>query len=191
MPRPRSFDEDEVLQRAMQLFWRHGFDATTYKALEEASGVGVKSLFNTFGEKEELFVRALGLYRRTAEGLIAQLFDPPSIDAVIMLFNVMVQPTTDDDDIKNAGCMMVNTVFELGRTSEAVRAEVDAYRELWRTTFERALVASNVDDPENRAEFLLGSLWGALSQIRLAGTTTAAAPLAAIVVQTVESWKAR
>lgn len=191
MPRPRSFDEEEVLARAMKLFWRHGFEATTYKALEAESGVGVKSLFNTFGEKEELFIRALGLYRKTAENIIAQVFDPPSVDAIIMLFHVMGQPTSEEEDIKNAGCLMVNTVFELGRASDAVRAEVDAYRAMWRMTFESALVASGIEDAENRAEFLLGSLWGALSQIRLAGGTTAAAPLATVVIQTVKSWKAQ
>jgi len=190
MPRPRSFDEDEVLQCAMKMFWRHGFDATTYKMLEGQTGVGVKSLHNTFGEKEELFLRVLALYRAVAGGIIADVFDPPSADAIVAMFRSMGEKTEVADDVRNAGCLMVNTVFELGRTSDAVRQEVDAYRTMWRETFETALSASGIDDTPGRAEFLLGALWGALSQIRLSGTTEAAAPMAGIVADTVASWQA-
>ena len=190
MARPRGFDEDEVLHQAMLVFWRHGYEATTYKALEEATGVGARSLVNTFGDKDALFVRSLAAYRATAVELIGQLFEPPGVDAVQALFTVLGEKTDTPDDMSNAGCLMVNTVFELGRVSAPVRAEVDAYRELWRGTFEAALLASGIDQVRLRAEFLLGALWGALSQVRLAGTTEAAAPMAAAVRETVASWLA-
>jgi hypothetical protein len=50
-------------------------------------------------------------------------------------------------------------------------------------------VADNVADPETRAEFLIGVLWGALSQIRLTKDTAAATPITTIVIETVRSWK--
>ena len=117
------------------------------------------------------------------------MFAPPGADAVATMFGAFAKKTDDPEDIANAGCLMVNTVFELGRTRAAVRDEVDAYREMWRSTFEGALAADGIEDAAPRAEFLVGALWGALSQIRLTGTTESAAPLAAVVVDTVRGWK--
>ena len=189
MGRPRQFDEDETLQAALMVFWRHGYEATTYRLLERATGVKGRSLINVFGDKDALFVRVLRHYRAMAEGVIAQVFAPPGADAVAAMFGAFARRTDDPDDIANAGCLMVNTVFELGRTRAAVRDEVDAYREMWRSTFEGALAADGIGDAAPRAEFLVGALWGALSQIRLTGSTESAAPLAAVVVDTVRGWK--
>lgn len=187
MARPRTFDEEQALHTAMVVFWKHGYDKTTYPLIEKATGVGRRSLVNIFGDKDALFVRVLKIYRQTAAGIIGQVFSPPSAQSVIMLFASLGDPK-DDDDPSNAGCLMVNTVFELGKTSKPVRAEVDAYREMWRSTFKTALTASGIEDADGRAEFLLGLLWGALSQIRLAGTTEAAQPMAKVAVETIESW---
>lgn len=173
----------------MLVFWRQGYEGTTYKLLEEATGVGARSLVNVFGDKDAFFAAVLATYRSMAAGLIGQLFDPPGVDAVQALFAVLGEKTEAPDDINNAGCLMVNTVFELDKTSAPVRAEVDAYRELWRSTFETALLANGIDRAGARAEFLLGALWGALSQIRLAGSTAVAAPMSAVVGDTVASWR--
>ena len=189
MGRPRQFDEDETLQAALMVFWRHGYEATTYKLLERATGVKGRSLINVFGDKDALFVRVLRHYRAMAAGIIEQVFATPGADAVATMFGAFARRTDDPEDIANAGCLMVNTVFELGRTRAAVRDEVDAYREMWRSTFEGALAADGVADAAARAEFLVGALWGALSQIRLTGSTESAAPLAAVVVDTVRGWK--
>lgn len=187
MARPRSFDEDQVLECAMMTFWRLGFDATTYKVLEGQTGVGVRSMHNTFGEKEDLFVRSLDAYHAMAKGIIDQVFDPPSAAAIKMMFGAMVAEK-DPDDIANAGCLMVNTVFEIGEKPDAIADRIAAYRAMWLDTFQDALRHSGIGQVEARAEFLLGSLWGVLSQIRLAGRAEAAAPTAEIVIQTVDTW---
>ncbi|MEM6273881.1 MAG: TetR/AcrR family transcriptional regulator [Myxococcota bacterium] len=188
MPRPRSFDEAEVLQCAMMTFWRLGYDATTYRVLEAETGVGVRSMHNTFGEKEELFVRSLETYREMAAGLIAQIFDPPGLAAIEMLFVGASTPAEAKNAIENSGCLMVNSVFELAELPPAVDAEVMRYRTMWREAFEDALRADAVDEPEARAEFLVGALWGVLSQIRLARDKSAARSMTDVIVQTVRSW---
>jgi len=187
MARPRNFDEEQALQTAMVVFWKHGYDKTTYQLIEKATGVGRRSLVNIFGDKDKLFLRVLKIYRETAAGVIGQVFNPPSTQAIITLFRSLVD-VREEDDPSNAGCLMVNTVFELGKTSEPVRLEVDAYREMWRAVFEASLMASGVKDAKGRAEFLLGLMWGALSQIRLTGSTEAAQPMAKVAVETLESW---
>jgi len=187
MGRPRSFDESELLEAVMVAFWRHGYSATTFRSLEAMSGVGLKSLANAFGDKDELFVRALERYRQRAVDTLATVFEPPSADAIIRVFE-RLSSTLDRDDVCNSGCLMVNTVFELEEPADAIASEIAQFRELWRSTFQRALDADGIADSETKAEFLVGAMWGALSQIRLAGDTAAAAPMTSVVVDTIRGW---
>ena len=189
MGRPRQFEENEALQAAMVVFWRHGYEATTYKLLERATGVRGRSLVNVFGDKDAMFVRVLRLYREAAADVIAQVFAPPGADAIATMFGALTKETESPDDVRNAGCLMVNTVFELGKTKPGVRAEVDAYRAMWRDTFETSLAASGIDDAPARAEFLVGILWGVLSQIRLTGSMASASAMAGVAVDTVRGWQ--
>jgi TetR/AcrR family transcriptional repressor of nem operon len=187
MGRPRSFEESELLESVMVAFWRNGYTATTYRSLESLSGVGIRSLANTFGEKDELFTRALARYHDMVADNLAMMFDPPSVDAIIRVFERVSSPT-DRDDVRSSGCLMVNTVFEIDEPTGDIGRKIAAYRDLWRSTFRQALESGNIADVEARAEFLVGALWGALSQIRLAGDTAAAQPMTTVVIQTVRSW---
>ena len=56
MGRPIEFDQDEALERALQVFWRHGYEGTSLDALCEAMQIGRQSLYNTFGDKRALFL---------------------------------------------------------------------------------------------------------------------------------------
>lgn len=62
MGRPKAFDEDAVLDRAAELFWTQGYEATSISDLEERLGVGRQSLYDTFGDKRRLFLRAIERY---------------------------------------------------------------------------------------------------------------------------------
>ncbi len=187
MARPRSFDESELLETVMLAFWRHGYAATTYRSLESMSGVGIRSLANTFGEKDELFVQALACYREFVTGNLAAVFDPPSVGAIIQLFERVSSPAGDDDP-RSGGCLMVNTLFEIEKPAAEIANEIARYRDLFRMTFVQSLEADDIADAENRAEFLIGALWGALSQIRLTHDTTSAKPMTTIVIETIRSW---
>ncbi len=187
MARPRMFDEAEVLKGAMTAFWRHGYTATTTRSLEEVSGVGIKGLANTFGDKEALFTKALACYREATAEHIAAAFNPPSLAAVITYFEKLSAPI-DADNPLNSGCLMVNTVSELEEPTDQIAQEIEQFFELWRTTFRQALNNDNIADAQARSEFLLGNFWGALGLIRLAGDTTAAKPMTSIITQTARSW---
>lgn len=191
MARPRKFTEDQVLQCAMMTFWRIGFDATTMRELERASGVGVRSLHNAFGEKDELFVRALRRYRDMVGGLLAEMFKDPGPETIAQLFEATAAPTETADDPRNAGCLVVNTVFETPELTDAAEAEVIAYRRMFIDAFRTALEAGGIEDAEARSEYLLGSLWGVFSQIRLAKSTAGGAPMAGVVAETVRGWARR
>ena len=187
MARPRKFDESQVLAAVMNAFWRHGYTATTTRSLEEISGVGIRSLANTFGDKESLYTKALACYREAAAESIAVAFNPPSVAAIITYFESLSAPI-DPTHPLNSGCLMVNTVTELEEPPDQIAQEIELFFELWRATFQQALDNDNISDSQARSEFLLGNYWGALGLIRLAGDTTAAKPMTSIVTQTAHSW---
>lgn len=187
MARPRAFEESELLEAVMVAFWRAGYTATTYRSLETLSGVGIRSLANTFGDKDELFSKALARYRQMVAGNLAAMFDPPSVDAVVLVFERVSSPA-DCDDPRSGGCLMVNTVFEIDEPAEDIADEIARYRDLFRSMFQQALEADHISNAETRADFLLGALWGALSQIRLANDTTAAQPMTSVIIETIRSW---
>lgn len=68
MARPKTFEDAEVLDRAVQVFWTHGYEGSSIADLEEATGLGRQSLYNTFGDKRRLFLAALKHYMEQAEG---------------------------------------------------------------------------------------------------------------------------
>ena len=188
MARPRGFEEGEVLQTALMLFWKHGYDGTTMRMLSDATGVGVRGLVNVFGDKEQLFARVLATYHDMAEGMLATVFDTPGLDAIELLFRGMAAPV-EADAINNSGCLMVNTVFNAGRAGTRFEPEIQAYREMFRSVFDASLRTADISESGARAEFLVASLWGILSHIRLSGSTEAAGPMVDIVVQTLRSWE--
>jgi AcrR family transcriptional regulator len=71
--RPRQFDRDEALAKAVSLFWRHGYTSTSIAALTEAMAITAPSLYSAFGSKEQLFYEAVDRYADTHG---AQLYAP-------------------------------------------------------------------------------------------------------------------
>jgi AcrR family transcriptional regulator len=84
--RPRAFDEETVLDRAAQVFWRHGYEGASLSALTSAMGINRPSLYATFGSKEELFRRAFTRYHDTRLADARADLDQPTAYASIEAF---------------------------------------------------------------------------------------------------------
>ena len=122
MPRPSEFDRDEVLHRAMEVFWCQGYEATGLPDLVEAMGIGRQSLYNTFESKRGLFLQALQVYQaERAESLVKTIASAPSplrgIEA--LLLSIACQTGA----ARSRGCLSVNTASEIG-VSDAEVAEI-------------------------------------------------------------------
>jgi len=77
--RPRAFDEVGALDRAIEVFWRLGYEAASMTELTQTMGINKPSLYHVFGSKEELFVRALEHYRRTYFAQLATVLAKPTV----------------------------------------------------------------------------------------------------------------
>jgi AcrR family transcriptional regulator len=113
MVRPRGFDRDEVLQKAIRVFWEHGFAGTSTDQLVKELGIGRQSLYNTFGDKRQLYLEALRTYQQhTVSGHLQRLNAPQSpLEGIRQLLVGLAEP---DDSTRALGCLGVNSVGEFG-----------------------------------------------------------------------------
>ncbi len=113
MPRNKQFDEDEVLEKAMHLFWKQGYSATSVQDLVSHLGINRASLYATYGDKEVLFKKAFQRYRtNNYEGLKQFFLQQKKVkDAFEQLFYQAIEEAFSDADAK--GCFVVNTTTEL------------------------------------------------------------------------------
>jgi TetR/AcrR family transcriptional repressor of nem operon len=117
--RPRQFDEREVLERAMQLFWEKGYQAVGLSELLARMGISRQSLYATFGNKRELFVRAIHHYRETQLAQALALLGREgsrvaNVKDVVRFFEGLAT------DGSCRGCLVANTLVELGPHDEEV-----------------------------------------------------------------------
>jgi TetR/AcrR family transcriptional repressor of nem operon len=113
MARPREFDEDRVLQAALEVFRAKGFDGATLSELEHATGLGRGSLYGAFGDKRALFQRVLGRYLTSSLDERLALLDRTGAgrEAIIALFRGIARDASCDRERK--GCLMTNCSVEL------------------------------------------------------------------------------
>ncbi|MEV6369050.1 TetR/AcrR family transcriptional regulator [Micromonospora musae] len=139
MARPRQFDEDEVLRAVRDQFWDAGYAATSLEDLMRVSGLGKGSLYAAFGDKHQLFLRALRSYNDTSCGYLREMLTstPRALDA---LRAFLAAPVSDPGGAAaRRGCLMANSTYELATADPDVLEEA-------RRTYERtsALVAECV-----------------------------------------------
>ncbi|MBG0568672.1 TetR/AcrR family transcriptional regulator [Actinoplanes aureus] len=138
MPRPREFDEHEVVAQAAGLFWRLGYHATSVRDLGDELKLTPSSLYRTFRDKHTLFLRALDHYRATdsAEAEARLNGTGPCRDVLRAWLLWLV---TADDGHAGHGCFVVNTTTELGTTDPQVRQRTEAAFEVTRNAIAAVL----------------------------------------------------
>jgi AcrR family transcriptional regulator len=125
--RPRAFDPDVALDRALEVFWRQGYEGTALSDLTAAMGINRPSLYAAFGNKEELFGKVLDRYvDGPAAYAAAALNEPRARDVVERLVYGAIDLTTGPDTPR--GCLNVRCVQACGPEAEPVRQEVVARR---------------------------------------------------------------
>jgi AcrR family transcriptional regulator len=120
MARPRAFDEKQVLNAVREQFWDAGYAATSLQDLMRVSGLGKGSLYAAFGDKRQLFLRALHSYTDDRHGQLRQALAeaPRAVDALRMLLEAPIDDPTGAG--ARRGCLMANTTSELGNADPEV-----------------------------------------------------------------------
>ena len=113
MARPQKFDQQQVLAKAMLLFWRQGYANTSIKELTETTRLKPGSLYGAFKNKRTLFLQVLDHYFSSLDQEVAVLLngDTPPLDRIRKFFDHLLDQAQKDDEAK--GCLLVNTLLEI------------------------------------------------------------------------------
>ncbi len=122
--RPRTFDPDAALDRAVELFWADGFEGVDVARIARAAGVTKPSLYRLFGDKSALFLRALRRYGQTIGAAPRTAFDahPEIGDAVGALLEASIRAATTEG--RPRGCLMACVAAAQAEGSEDIRVEI-------------------------------------------------------------------
>ncbi|MNB65236.1 HTH-type transcriptional repressor ComR [compost metagenome] len=127
MARPREFDEAAALDKAMELFWTKGYEKTSVQDLCQHTGVHRGSLYDTFGDKNELFLAALDRFRHNVSGrLFGVLEEPGEPREKLILFFEKVIDSSMDQSLGRRGCFIANTAVESAVTDARIAGRVEA-----------------------------------------------------------------
>jgi AcrR family transcriptional regulator len=194
MGRPRAFDADQALERALEVFWRHGYEGATLTDLTAAMGITRTSMYAAFGNKEELFRKALERYGLGPAGYGVRALQEPTARAVAEhVLQGAVQCTTRPGG--PAGCLTVQGALATGEGGVAAHDALVAWRrdgeEALRARFARARDEGDLpadSDPSLLARYISTVVYGMAVQ---AATGVPREDLLRIIDLTLQSWPTR
>lgn len=167
MPRNKTYDDDLVLEKAMNVFWVHGYEATSVRLLEKEMGINQFSIYSSFQNKKNLFVESIrnyGEYVKKHRFQVLLQKDAGLAELEQFLQN-SVQKVNQKDNSR--GCLVVNTAAEIGNKDEDIAIEINRYydfiREMLKNVLLNAVSKGEVSpntDAEKQANFFLGVMQG-------------------------------
>jgi TetR/AcrR family transcriptional repressor of nem operon len=166
MARPKEFDLERALHRAISAFSQKGFAATSTEDLMRAMEVGRQSMYDTFGDKRALFLKALEVYvSESVRAINVELQAPGS--PLTAIRSALVHFSQRKDLSNTNGCMGINAMCEFGMRDEDVtritRRAANAQRHTLIDTLKRARMEGELDaqvDLESLADFFESTLAG-------------------------------
>lgn len=167
MPRKKAYEVEEVLEKAMHTFWQNGFERTSVRMLEKDMGINQFSIYDSFGNKQDLFIEVLKKYKdHVGSTFLKDLKASKGRLADIRKFLSDYSKTVREGKQAN-GCLMVNTSLEVGHKDEKVLRQLELYFEFIKKVLSHALDKAKAIgelpqdfDTEKKSLFLLGSLQG-------------------------------
>ena len=122
MARSKEFNEEEALDKAMEIFWKQGYEKTSIQDLVDQMGIHRRSLYDTFGDKHSLFVQTLERYESLVAAQIRKQIteEMTTVESIRKIFELAVY----SDSTYPKGCLMVNTAVELSLLDDEVSQRI-------------------------------------------------------------------
>ena len=166
MARPREFEQEAVLDRAMRIFWSRGYEATSVQDLVDQMGIQRGSLYAAFGDKRALFFAAIDRYDRVVTAkLLTALDEPSGMKAIRRFFQLKIEGSVQAN--RPRGCLVTNSATELASRDRGTATRVGAVLTKIEAAFHRAVVRAQgageigpARDPRALARFLTSSAQG-------------------------------
>ena len=167
MARTKDFNEEEVLEKALNIFWQKGYNGTSMQDLVDGLGISRSSMYDTYTDKYSLFILALERYReRTAREMMQMINQAASPKAVIKkIFQSIVTESLFDK--VQRGCFLVNTCVENATHDKAVAKIVNENMQDFEDAFYHAIKKGqeigeimNRNDARALARFVINNING-------------------------------
>ncbi len=164
--RPRQFDRDEALEKAMDTFWTKGYEAASVQDLLNAMGINRGSMYDTFGDKHALFAAAFDHYIEMQSGQLASVLESPGspLGNVRNMLDWVSRVATDG---QQRGCMVTNSIVELASCDPMVADVLGSVFERMganvRRTLDRAVEAGEMAGNANtraQTRFVMATVQG-------------------------------
>lgn len=167
MGRSKEFEESEVLRKAMELFLEQGYEKTSMNDLVEHMGIHRRSMYDTFGDKHSLFMKALDVFGDYMQVVLKNEVSHAETpkQSIKFVFDRVIEGVLDND--RHWGCLFVNSAAELGARDEEVKertekafAQTELFLEKLIKKGQQEGEISNVYDASTLAEYLHNALIG-------------------------------
>src|SRR4051794_20021957 len=164
--RPRAFDIDLALDRALHVFWKKGYQGASLSDLTKAMDINRPSLYAAFGSKEQLFRKALDRYAEGPAACVREALNQPTARAVVeKMFRAAIDMVTNPRT--PAGCFMVQGALACGDAASSIQAEVISRRTAGETALRRRLQHAKREgdlpskaDPSDLARYIVTVMHG-------------------------------
>lgn len=158
--RPRVFDMDEALDKALQIFWKRGYEGASLAELTETLGVNKPSLYAAFGNKEALFMKALSKYKEGPVAFVMEVVNEPTAREVAQRFLYQAADFLTETSHPK-GCLIVQGALSGGESADMIKSVLIQYRAAYEALltkrFEQAKKEgdlSNDANPQALAKYL-------------------------------------
>ncbi len=124
MARPKAFNEEQVIDKAVEVFWANGYEATSMQDLVDAMGIQRGSLYAAFGSKQQLFLKSLKRYSVTVVKKLLEILEskPSAIESIELFFAQLVEHLITARELRS--CLVTNSAIERGLRDEETRQQV-------------------------------------------------------------------
>lgn len=179
MGRPLEYDPDIVLDKAMQLFWQQGYEATSMQDLLREMKLSKSSLYQAFGSKHKLFLRCIERYHENMmDEMRERLLNAHS--GVQFIVETLSRVISEVNELANPkGCLVANTANEFAQSDTQIALKVSAGLDGYRDMFRQAVAKGQHDgsirrdmNPDQLANYLVTSMSGLRTMVK-AGTQEA------------------
>ena len=173
MSRPKEFNPDDAIEKAMQVFWHKGYEATSMEDLLTAMNLNRGSLYDTFGDKRQLFLQVIDRY---CHGFVSEKFSlldqpGPALPTLRRFIHGMIEGALADP--QRRGCFIANTVMELSPHEKDIAEKVSRIMKMGEDAFFKVLARAKAQgelgpdkDPRSLARFLTTMMQGTIVMIK-------------------------
>ena len=167
MARPRAFNEEDAIDKAVKVFWAKGYEATSMQDLINAMGIQRGSLYATFGSKQQLFLKSLKRYGVVVVNKLLEILEskPSAIESIELFFSQLVEHLLTAGELRS--CLVTNSAIERGLRDEETKQQVLYLLNALEKGFYNALLRANKNgelstelDLKKVANYLTSSMQG-------------------------------